>query len=305
MAAVTVTDWIPEENSGVVIQRVQRTSVAESQFRREAMGSATKSVPRDAGIDSAVVAKSGTYAEDDSTNDELVLTARKFGKAVRVAEEDQGDALPNVLEQKRLGWATAYARHLDNACLGVTAASNGTTIPFSSLWYELTNSNGNGGYGSGDNVTQTGSGGITYTNLNAAAGLYEDSDFFDEGRSVVIASPAIRETLRGLVDGQSRPIFVGGQGGDAGTPDMLFGFPVFWSQGAKTSATAVYNPGGSPLVVFGNRDYAILGIRSGPESMIAGPEAAFLTDETLLKMRARRAFGVAEPGAWSVLEDNS
>ncbi len=306
MAAVTYTSgWIPEEHSGNVIQRVRRSSAAEMFFRRETMTSKTKSVPRDAGIDSEIVEKSGTYAEDDSTNDDVVLTARKFGKAVRIAEEDEGDALPDTLNSKREGWAGAYARHLDNACLAVTAASNGTTIPFTSLYRALRNENGNGGYGSGDNLTQTGTGGVTYDNLNTAFGLYEDGDYFDEARTVVIASPAFKQKLRGVKDDNNDPIFVQGQQGDAGTPDTIFGYRVAWSQGAKTSATAVHNPSGNPLMVIGNRDYAILGIRSGPESMIAGPEAAFLTDETLLKMRSRRGFAVGEHGAWSILEDNS
>jgi HK97 family phage major capsid protein len=305
MAAVTVTAWIPEEHSGRVITRVRRSSAAEQFFRREPMGSSSKSVPRDAGIDSEVVAKSGTYAEDDSTNDDVTLTARKFGKAVRIAEEDQGDALPDVLASKREGWAGAYARHLDNACLAVTAASNGGTIPFTSLYRALAQENGNGGYGSGDNITQTGTGGTTYDTLNTAFGLYEEGDFFEEGDTVVIASPAYKRKLRGLKDDQGMPILVRGQGGDAGTPDSIFGYRVAWSQGAKTSATAVHNPAGNPLLIVGNRNYAILGIRSGPESMVAGPEAAFLTDEALLKMRARRAYATGEHGAWSIHEDNS
>ena len=49
------------------------------------------------------------------------------------------------------------------------------------------------------------------------------------------------------------------------------------------------------LLVVANPNYAYLGIRSGPESATAGADtgAAFMTDEALLKMRARRGFGVA------------
>lgn len=305
MAAVTVDAWIPEEHSGTVITKVMRTSALEALARPEPMGSLTKSVPRSSGSDSAVVAKSVAYGEDAATHDEVVLTARKFGRIFRIADEDLGDTLPDVLATKRTDWATAYAKHLDNAGLAVTAAANGTTIPFTSLYRCLANENGNGGYGSGDNITQTGSAGWTYDGLNAAVTLYETGDWFDEERTVIIASPAVKGALRGIKDTQGMPVFVRGQGGDAGTPDSLFGYPVFWSQGARTSATAVPNPSGNPLVIVGNRDYLILGRRSGPESRVAGQDAAFTTDEAMLKMRSRRGFACGEPGAFSILENNA
>jgi hypothetical protein len=53
-----------------------------------------------------------------------------------------------------------------------------------------------------------------------------------------------------------------------------------------------------------NREFLAIGKRSGPESRVAGPDtgAAFLTDEALLKMRARRAFALTHEKAAAVLE---
>lgn len=304
MAANDVAAWIPEEFSSDVIKRVMRTSAVEALARAEPMTTKTKSVPRSAGMDVATVAASAAYGEDTSTNDEVVLTARKMGRALRIAEEDMGDSLVAILDQKRGDWFTSWAKFFDNATLAVTAAENGTTIPFTSLYRALANENGNGGYASGDNITQTGSAGPTYDGLSTVVGLYEDSDYYDEDRTVVIASPVWKRALRDIKDDQNRPIFVAGQGGDGGTPDSLFGYPVQWSLGCRTSATAAQAPTGNPLLIVGNRDYLVNGKRSGPESMVAGGDAAFLTDEALLKCRVRRGFKVGEHGAFSIYEDD-
>lgn len=302
MAAVTITDWIPEENSSSVITRVMTTSAVEALAgRREPMGSLTKSVPRAAGVTSEVVQKSATYSEDASANDDVTLTAVKFGLSMRVAEEDLGDSLANVIETKRMDWATSYARHLDNACLGTSAAANGTTVPFKSVYRAVVNDAGNGGYTADDNRTTAPTATApTYDQLSSVLGLYEVSDYFDEGRTVVIAHPSYKEVLRGIKDTQGRPIF---QEGAGDSPDTLFGYAITWSLGCRVNATASPTPTGAPLLIVGNRDYLILGVRSGPESMMAGADASFLTDEVLLKMRARRAFVPGEPGAFSLLEN--
>ena len=66
-------------------------------------------------------------------------------------------------------------------------------------------------------------------------------------------------------------------------------------------------PTGNPLIIVGSRDALILGIRSGPESFIADGNVSvgFATDETKLKIRARRGFGISHPSAFAVLEDAS
>ena len=59
-----------------------------------------------------------------------------------------------------------------------------------------------------------------------------------------------------------------------------------------------------PLLLFGNTDFARVGKRSGPESVVIDGRAGLsaLTDETILKVRARRAFAVANIKAWAGIE---
>lgn len=300
MARNTMEAWIPEEDDSQVIQRVNQLSGVERFARRVPMNSDTKNHPRSAGVGVDVVQKGGAYGEDESLNDAVILKARKFGKAVRIAEEDIDDTLVDVLTTKQIDWATSYAKALDNAALGVTAAENGTTVPFTSVYRALSQANTDTGYEANANIVPT-AGDLTYTLLSEGLSKLEGGDYFDEGSSVVIAHPVFRHALRGIKDDQGMPIFVQGL---AGTPDTIFGVPVAWSQGAKTSATATHSPGGNPLIVFANRDYMLLGVRSGPESVfIDGRDGlSALTDESILKMRARRGFAVGHEGAFSVIE---
>jgi HK97 family phage major capsid protein len=310
MARATFEGWLPEEKDSSVITRINATSAVEALARRLPMNSATKSFPRSGGMDVAEVAKGAAYGEDVSANDELTLTAKKFGKAIRIAEEDIDDNVVNIIETKKTDWASSYAKFLDNAALAVTAAI-GTGVPFTSVYRAVTTADASTGYTANANHVSTATTGIaTYTNLSAVLGLAEASNSFDESGVVVIAHPSFKSQFRGMMDDQNRPIFVDGL---AGTPGTLFGYPVRWSSGARTTATATSAPGvtggakgavGNPLLIVGQRDALMLGIRSGPESVVIDGKdgASALTDETILKVRARRAFGVSYPDAFAILE---
>jgi hypothetical protein len=251
------------------------------------------------GVD--VVAKGGAYGEDTSLNDEVLLTAVKFGKAARIAEEDIDDSVANVIEAKMIGWGKSYAKMIDNASLAVSAASNGTTIPFTSLYQLLNTTDATLSYTGGANISTAASSGLpTYTEFSTAIGAVESGDYFDPGSMVAIAHPAFRKSLRGVVDGQSRPIF---NENGVGTPDTVFGVPVRWSLGAKVSATATPTPTGRPIMAFVNPELMLLGVRSGPESVfIDGRDGlSALTDESILKMRARRGWAYGHPNGASIL----
>lgn len=302
----TFEDWIPEEWDSAVIQRVNQMSAIEAVARRHPMATDTKHVPRSAGFGVAAVAKGGTYSEDVSANDDVLLTARKFGSAIRIAEEDLQDSAADIVATKRTDWATSYGKFIDQACLAVTGTENGGTVPFTSLYKSLRTTNSDTSYTADANyVASASASAVTYDQLSTVLGLAEDSDYWDDGTALVIAHPSFKRKLREIKDGQSRPIFVAGQGGDSGTPDTLFGHRVRWSLGAKTHATATDTPSGNPILAVGNADFLFLGVRSGPESATAGSDSgpAFLTDEALLKMRSRRGFAVAHEKAWAILED--
>lgn len=305
MARNTFEDWIPEEWDSQVVQRVAQVSVVESEAREYPMATDTRHIPRSAGVDVNGVAKGSAYGEDESVNDDVLLTAKKAGRAIRVADEDLQDSNVAILEQKRVDWATSWAKYLDNACLAVTAAESGVTVPYTSVYKAIRTTNADTAYTADANYVASATGGaVTYNNLSAVLGKVEVGDYWEEGLTLVIAHPSLREKLRNIKDDQNQPIFVRGQGGDSGTPDTLFGHRIRWSLGARTSAVATHAPTGNPLVIVVNRDFLAIGKRSGPESRVAGPDtgAAFLTDEALLKMRARRAFALTHEKAAAVLE---
>lgn len=303
MARNTFESWIPEEFDSAVIMRVKAVSAVEALATPTPMKSDTKSVPRSAGVDVEYIAKGGAYGEDTTGNDSIVLTAQKFGKAIRIADEDISDSLANIVATKQIDWATSYAKMLDNASLAVTAAAVGVGVPFVSVYASLHDTQAALSYTADDNLTLTGTGGSTYAGLSASMSKVEQGDYFDLPNMVVIAHPAFRDKIRNVKDDQHRPIFIQGV---AGTPDTLFGLPISWSLGAKTSAVATPSPAGYPCLFVANKQYLRLGVRSGPEThFIDADGVGALTDEAILKLRARRGFGVGNPHAFSVLVDNS
>ncbi|MFD4830142.1 phage major capsid protein [Streptomyces uncialis] len=299
MARNTVEAWIPEEYDSEVIQRINQISVVEAVASRIPMSSDTRHVPRSAGMGVEVIDKGGAYGEDVSNNDDVLLFAKKFGKVLRIAEEDMDDSIVNILTTKMKDWGTSYAKILDNASLAVTAAP-GTGVPFQSLYYLLSQTDSTLGYTANSNITVAGTAGPTYDDFSNTISFVEAGDYYDPATMIAIAHPTFKKSLRGIKDLQGDPIFVKGL---AGTPDTIFGVRIEWSLGARTSAAAVSAPTGRPLMAFVSTDLMQLGIRSGPESVfIDGRDgASALTDESLLKMRARRAFVYGHPAGASIL----
>lgn len=306
MARQSFESWLPEEWGGPVITKIGAMSAVEAITRTEPMNTDTKHVPRSAGMAYApVVAKGGTYSEATGTNDEVLLTALKFGQVVRIADEDTKDTagLVNVIAQKQGEWARGHAIGFDVACLGTSAAANGTTVPFLSLFQALNTTNSATGYTADANLTVT-AGALTYADISGAFAQYEQGDFYDESRTHVVAHPAFKAKLRDIMGSDGHPVFAEYSLQATGSPDRLLGAPIHWTLGARSNATASSAPSGDPLLFVGNWDYAIKGVRSGPESMVAPADsgASFLTDEHLLKMRIRRAFAVANENAFAAIQ---
>jgi HK97 family phage major capsid protein len=305
MTRANVDAWIPEDWSSKVYTKIIANSAIEALATPVPMTADNKHLPRSAGVGINVTAKGQAYLEDTLTDDEIILTARKLTRLVRLAEEDLDDlsGFISVLDVKKSDWAGSYARFLDNACLGVTAAENGTTIPFTSLYNRLTTTDATTGYTANANRVQSLTATpLTYDNFNDTLGLLEQGDYYDESNLFVVAHPYYKKAMRGIKDTSNIPIF---EVGKAGIPSTLFGLDIKWSIGAKTNATASVAPSGNPLLFVGNREHLVLGKRSGPESVVIDGRsgASATTDETLLKLRARRAFGTVFPQAFAVLED--
>lgn len=309
MASTDIIDsWIPIEWDSEVIGRVLMDSAVEKYARPHKMTSATKRILRSGGL---TVSAGTTYTADTNANDYITLTARRFLSQFVVDEDDLADAdsVVDTIRTKGLDWAVSYADTFDNACLGVTGTENGTTVPFTSLYKSLRTTNSATSYTADanyltwddDNVSFPASGGgaSLYEKLSTTLKKVETSKFWSMADQLVIAAPGWRDALRLATDAQGRPIFIQGT---AGTPDTLFDVPIAWSRGCRTSPTNSGSPGGNDLLFFGNRQYLKRGDRSVPESLVDQARAQDATDDTAVKFRVRKGFGVGNENAWSALE---
>ena len=284
--------YILEEQGSTVIQDLIANSAVERFARREVMASRTKTVPRFLSDAPQVVAEGGTIPEASATLDEIVLTARKYAQIMHVSEEDLNDNLVDVLTVYKREWASRWARKFDNACLGVTAAGDGDDgQPFTSLYRAVSPGS------AGANLIQT-AGALSYDDLNNALGIVEDSSKFDAANTVWMAHPKMLKEIRGMVKGNSDLVLPDPL---AGTPGSLFGYPLVVSYGAATSGAATDAPAGNALLIVGNRQMLINGVRGGVESAVSR-DAEFTKDGVLLKTRIRRGFAVADADAFAIVE---
>jgi HK97 family phage major capsid protein len=127
------------------------------------MRSYTKTIPRSGSVSVDVVPKGSAYGEDVGTTDEITIVARKFGKVIRLAEEDLEDELVDILNEKKTAWGNAYAVTIDNACLATSAAANGTTVPFLSVYQAVRTADAAVGYTANANYVATAGTGATVT----------------------------------------------------------------------------------------------------------------------------------------------
>ena len=284
--------YILEEQGSTVIQDLIANSAVERFARREAMASRTKSVPRYVGDAPVIVAEGNEIPASNPTLDEIVLTARKYAQLIHISEEDVNDQLVDTLSVYKREWASRWARKFDNACLGVTAAGDGDDgQPFTSLYRAVSPGS------AGANLIQTG-GAMSYDDLNNALGLVEDSSKFDSANTVWMAHPKMLKEIRGMVKGNNDLVLPDPL---AGTPGSLFGYPLVISYGAATSTAATDSPTGNPLLIVGNRQMLINGVRGGVESVVSR-DAEFARDGVVLKTRVRRGFAVADADAFAIVE---
>ena len=284
--------YILEEQGSVVIQDLIANSAVERFARRETMASRTKTVPRFVTDAPQVVAEGGTIPEASATLDEIVLTARKYAQIMHVSEEDLNDNLVDVLTASKREWASRWARKFDNACLGVTAVGDGDDgQPFDSLYYAVTQ------YNSASNKIAT-AGALTFEDISNALGLVESSNKFDAANTVFMAHPKMLAHIRAMIGANNEYVLPNPL--DA-TPGSLLGYPLVVSYGAATASAATDAPAGNPLLIVGNRQMLINGVRGGVESVVSR-DAEFTKDGVLLKTRIRRGFAVADASAFAIVE---
>ena len=281
--------YILEEQGSTVIQDFLANSAVERFARREAMASRTKSVPRFVGDAPVVVAEGAEIPASAPTLDEIVLTAKKYAQLMHISEEDVNDSLVDTLGVYKREWASRFARKFDNACLGVNIPTDGTDVaPYTSLYAAINWTT---------NRIQTG-GALSFDDINNALGIVEDSSKFDAANTVWMAHPQMLKEIRGMVKPNSDLVL---PDPIAGTPGSLFGYPLVVSYGAVTSAAASASPTGNALLIVGNRQMLINGVRGGVESVVSR-DAEFARDGVVLKTRIRRGFAVADADAFAIVE---
>lgn len=270
--------WIPEPGTNEALLRDAETSAVEAVARKVNMTSRTVSVPRFVANGVDVVAEHADIPVKDATLDEVVLTAVKFADRFAISVEDQQDAVGDALNAFKREWLSNYAVALDNACLGATGG------PFTSVYEEV---------GAGNRVSTGGA--LSYEDLQGVIGDMEGNR---KGGLVIIAHPKFQMQLRNLKDAAGLRVVTDPFGAAVPT---IFGHAVKFSYGAVASTGFSDQPAGNPLLVVANKSNLILGVRSGPESQVSD-QPQWASDHIELKMRARRAFALADADSARVVE---
>lgn len=307
--------WLVEQRDGNVVKSYRRTSVVDSEFRPINMTANVVEIPRIEDMDVSFIAKGAAYPEDQSTADVISITAKKIGAVLRIAEEDvEDDKLANFVDEKKTSAGSSFAKKFDNAALGTNAAASGVTVPYTSVYRSLITADTPTGYVADANHVS-----LTVANLatvddvlSTTLGLIEDGDYFDEENLVWILNTRFRRLVRDKKDSTGRRIFLNDIVNGRAVP-RLFDIPVRFTRGATVTATPATNPtsgtgvkgtAGNALGFLIQKTAAVVGRRKAFESAyIPGRDGlSALTDEDILKVRARIAAGVTVPEAHAVIE---
>ena len=282
--------YIVEEHSSVVVQEALRSSAVEAAARRETMGTSTKLISRFFAEGPAVYAEGDQILEASAGLDSIILEAKKWAKIMHISEEDLNDTFIDVLNKYKTEWASRWAKSFDIACLGAATVDASAQLPYTSVYKAVADST--------EAIVETG-GDVTFAQLSNALATVEQSNYFNPSKVTFIAHPSFMQSLRNLQDDNHRPILMQPLGPTSST---LFGYPVIFSQGAVKATAGMGTPvETNPLLIVGNTDLMVNGVRAGIESAVSR-DAKFDTDGVLLKVRARRAFAVADPTAFAILE---
>ena len=274
--------WIPVQSEGTVLLNDAEVSAVEAAGRKVRMTSEVVNTPRFVANGVDVVAEKALIPLKDATVDSVTMTAFKFADRFAISVEDSQDAVADALNAYKAEWISNFNITFDNAALGVT----GTGGPFESVYRKV---------GAGNRAATAGD--LTYEDLQDVVGDLEGNR---RGGLVIIAHPSFKMSLRNLKDtAGNRVVATDGILG-AGVP-TLFGHEVRFSYGARASAAYSDNPTGNPLLIVANKRDLIVGVRSGPESMVSeAPQ--WENDNIELKMRARRGFVLADKDSARVVE---
>ena len=311
--------FIPTEPSGPALVALGENSAVETYANPVTMTSDTKEIDRFGGFTVATVAKGADYGFSTNTADRIEMVARKVGGMAKIAEEDLVDTTmgEGTMRMYEVEAGKALAAHYDNAALGVTAAQNGTTVKYTSLYRDLSQSQTtpHGNYTGNANIVQVEradfiAGATGYAAISNWLAKYEEGLFYDEGDTVVLMSPAFKALMRNQLNPLTgMPYFTDPRSGADAT---FFGYQGKFTKGARTSTVDTQSPGGNPLAIIGNRRLMNNGRartsagmppgNPGTQWQRAANGLGFMSDEALMKATMRRAFRISTPFAFAILE---
>lgn len=272
--------WIPVQTLPQGLLRDVETSAVESAAATFNMTSDQAKVPTFIANGVSVVAEGAEIPLRSATLDKVILDAHKWADRYAQSSEDTEDAIADGFAAYRREWLSNFAISFDNACLGVT----GTGGPYESVYRAV---------GAGRRLATAGA--LTYEHVQDVVGEMEGNR---KGGLVIIAHPKFKMDLRNLKDVDGNRVYDNPLGAEVPT---LFGHEVRYSYGAATSAAFSDAPAGNPLLVVANKSNLIVGKRTGPDFKVSD-EAQWANDNIELKMRARRAFLLADASGARVIE---
>lgn len=300
MASRNISTWIPIPLAGEVEGTVIQESVVGRVGRRRPMTSDSQEFPRLLG--SSV--NGGTdLTENTYDGSKVTLYSYQFNGKDSLDEDEVEDSAANAFVAYSFEWLNQAMVAFDNSALGVTGARSSTATdkrPYTSVYKAVITNDTDAAYTANTNLVQ---GAATYAKLSETFSKIESGRFWRDSDIVVIAHPSLRYSLRGLEDDQHRPIFI--EAGGVVVQDSLFGKPIEWSLGAKTSSSFDMTEAGNPLLIAVNRQYLVYGPRIEPQSRIipASMNPSALTH--VMQHRMRRGAALTVPQAAAVFEKNA
>jgi len=306
MANVSITSWVPVDVDNVAVGKELQRSAIYDVARRRPVSTTQTDVPRYANAD---VNGGPTLTDDTNVADTVSMFDYLYNGKFVVNESEFEDSPADAIEQYAAQWMNSFHKKYDNACIGVTGARSGTATlkrPYTSIYAAVRANDSNIGYTSDTNYTATGTGGLTYANMNAALGKGEQANFWAPDSGVIIIHPGLLQSVRGILGTDNRPIFVESSGLMAGGGVVprynLFGYPAYFSYGAQTSSSFDMTEAGKKLVVFVNRQYLVRGDRIAPQTRFIPAEINTASLQHVVQARARQGFVLTSAFAASVLE---
>lgn len=288
--------------------QVQRSAIMDAVGTPIPMASDTISVPR---FTSSSVGLGCELTDGGNSGDTVAMFGALFNGKETICARDLVVASPgntNVLARFDQNWMNEFHVQFDNAAIGVSGARSATDSdkrPFTSIYRAVRNADSGVDYTADDNYTTDL---LTYDNASLVLQKLEASRFGNKASTVILAHPSLQYDLRQMKDTAGRPIWLN-SAGDNVNYETLFGYRVYWTQGAIVSTNMAMTSVTNPLLVAVNTQYLAWGEGSVAPGVPAGPVSRVIPSalnptslSDTLVYAASEGFVLTVPQAASVLE---